>query len=100
MESLIAEALHEALSVLSPESHAAVVFMLEDRYGVKLNGLVPVNAEGIQKGLTDLLGPSAGILFNKMNEYIIQHSADAASEPDVRTLETLLPPARARPSRE
>ncbi len=75
MESLIAEALHEVLSVLSNESHAAVVFMLEDRYGVKLNGLVPVNVVGIKRGLTDLLGPSADILLNKMDEYMVQHAA-------------------------
>ncbi len=95
MESLIAKALHEVLSVLSNESHAAVVFMLEDRYGVTLNGLAEVNAEGVRRGLTDLLGPSAEILFSRMNDYIIKH---ASSELDVKTSETLLPPVPARPS--
>ncbi len=75
MKSIIAEALHHALSVLSDESHAAVVFMLDDRYDVKLHGLTPINMDDIRKGLEDLFGQSAGILITRMDEYLLQHSA-------------------------
>lgn len=77
MQSLVAEALHEVLSVLSDESHAAVVFMLESRHGVNLNGVAEVDFDGIRKGLTELLGSAADILISRMEEYIIQHPVAA-----------------------
>jgi hypothetical protein len=79
MESVITKALHYALSVLNEESHAAVVFMLDDRYGVKMHGFSPVNVDDIRAGLQDIFGQSADILINRINEYLFQHAKVAST---------------------
>lgn len=77
MGSPITDALHRALSVLSDESHAAVIFMLDDKYGVKIHGLSPVSRDDIRKGLNEIFGVSADILLNRMDEYM-EHSVSAS----------------------
>lgn len=77
MKSPLTDALHHALSVLSDESHAAVVFMLDDKYGVKMHGLSPVAKDDIRAGLQDIFGAAADVLVNRMEEYL-QHSVAVA----------------------
>ncbi|MCI0562980.1 MAG: hypothetical protein MN733_31265, partial [Nitrososphaera sp.] len=65
MKSPLTDALHHALSVLNDESHAAVVFMLDDKYGVKMHGLSPVTKDDIRAGLQDIFGTAADVLVNR-----------------------------------
>lgn len=79
MGSPITDALHHALSVMSNESHAAVMFMLDDKYGVKIHGLSPVTMDDIRTGLQDIFGAAADILVHRMDEYLLQHSMPAST---------------------
>lgn len=74
MKDVTIEALHRALSILSEESHAAVMFMLDDKYGVKMHGLSPVTKDDIKTGLQGIFGVAADILVSRMDEYLLRHS--------------------------
>jgi len=55
MESnVIAKSLHHALSILDDTTHAVVIFILEDRYGMRIQGQGQSSVEGIVKGLEEI----------------------------------------------
>lgn len=73
MESnVIAKSLHQALSILDDTTHAAVIFTLEDRYGMRIHWQGQSSVEGIVKGLEEIFGSAAQTLMIKMQQYLAQ----------------------------
>jgi hypothetical protein len=73
MKSVVAEALDDVLSAFGKEAHFAMVFMLENRYGIKVKdpGFSMID---LRRGLVELLGDGADILVYRMEEYMLQNS--------------------------
>lgn len=68
MENPTAAALHSALSVLSNDTHAAIVFLLEQNHGIKLTGKDASRLNEIKKALEDIFGSAAEVIIHNMEK--------------------------------
>ena len=73
MESnVIAKSFHHALSILDDTSHATAIFILEDRYGMRIHGQGQSTVEGIANGSGEMLSSAAQALMINMQHYLAQ----------------------------
>ena len=62
------EMVHEVLSTFSNEAHAAIIFILADKYNVRVDGPAPSTMVEIVVALRKVFGESADLIIYKMNE--------------------------------
>jgi hypothetical protein len=68
MNDQVGVSLHEALSILSDETHAAAVFMLEKNCNVRISGPCVSSIAEIEGALRTIFGDAAQVLIQRMAE--------------------------------
>ena len=59
---------HAVLSTFSNEAHAAIIFILADKYNVRVDGPAPSSMDELVVALRQVFGESADLIIYKMNE--------------------------------
>lgn len=74
------EALKQALGVFGNEAYNVLVFHLEDRYKLIINGSPCSAVADIESALTDMAGSSADLIISRMHSYLRSMSPEAKSK--------------------
>ncbi|MEW5839479.1 hypothetical protein [Nitrososphaera sp.] len=64
------QALRHAVSAFSPDAYRLLVFHLEDRYKLIINGSPCSALEDIEAALVDIAGPSADLIISRMRAFL------------------------------